>query len=65
MRVDISIAGATPANSALLGLGHGIFTTFHLTALYFSATYLLITIPVHLIYAAVALAQQDGRRSAH
>jgi len=65
MPVDISIAGATLGNSALLGLGHGISTTFHLTALYFGAAYLLITIPVHLIYAAVALAKQDGRRPAH
>jgi hypothetical protein len=65
MPVDISMAGATPASSALLGLGHGISTTFHLTALYFGAAYLLITIPVHLIYAAVALAKQDGRRPAH
>ena len=64
MSVDISIAGATPANNALLGLGHGISTTFHLIALYFGAAYLLITIPVHLIYAAVALAKQDGRRPA-
>jgi hypothetical protein len=46
-------------------LGHGISTTFHLTALYFGAAYLLITIPVHLIYVAVALAKQDGRRPAH
>ena len=64
MRVDISIAGATPDNGALLGLGHGISTTFHLTALYFGAVYLLITIPVHLIYTAVALAKQDRRRPA-
>jgi hypothetical protein len=32
----------------------------HAAALYFGAQYLLITIPVHLIYTAVALAQQDG-----
>jgi hypothetical protein len=68
MPVDISIARETPARRGLLGLGHGISTTFHVTALYFGAAYLLITIPVHLIYAAVALAKQDGsvrRRNMH
>ena len=44
----------------MLGLGHAIFTTFHVAALRFGATYLFITIPAHLIYAAVALAKQDA-----
>ena len=60
MPVDISIAGEMPAHRGLLGLGHGISATFHVTALYFGAAYLLITIPVHLVYAAVALAKEDG-----
>jgi hypothetical protein len=58
--MSIRVAGAAPANRGMLGFGHAIFTTFHVTALYFGAAYLLITIPVHLIYTAVALAQQDG-----
>ena len=60
MPVYISLAGETPANRGMLELGHVIFTTFHVTALYFGAPCLLITIPVHLIYTAVALAKQDG-----
>ena len=60
MSVNISIAGEMPAHRGLLGLGHGISITFHVTALYFGAAYLLITIPVHLVYAAVALAKEDG-----
>jgi len=44
----------------MLGLGHALFAAIHAAALYFGAQYLLITIPVHLIYTAVALAQQDG-----
>jgi hypothetical protein len=56
----ISIAVETPAKRGMLELGHVIFTTFHVAALYFGALYLLITIPVHLVYAAVALAKQDG-----
>jgi hypothetical protein len=44
----------------MLGLGHVILTTSHVVALRFGAAYLLITIPVHLIYAAVALAKQDA-----
>ena len=44
----------------MLGLGHVILTTFHVGALRFGATYLFITIPAHLIYAAVALAKQDA-----
>jgi hypothetical protein len=59
MPVDVSVAGEIPAYRGLLGLGHGISTTFHVMALYFGAAYLLITIPVHLIYTAVALAKQD------
>jgi len=38
----------------MLGFGHAIFTIFHVTALYSSAPYLLITIPLHLIYTAAA-----------
>ena len=59
MRVDINIAGAAPTNRGMLAFGHAISTAFHVTALYFGAAYLLITIPVHLIYTAVALAKQD------
>ena len=44
----------------MLGLGHVILTTFHVAALRFGATYLFITIPAHLIYAAVALSKQDA-----
>jgi hypothetical protein len=44
----------------MLGLGHAIFTIFHVAALHFGALYLLITIPVHLIYTAVVLAKQDA-----
>ena len=58
--MTISIASAAPANRVMLAFGHAIFTAFHVTALYFGVAYLLITIPVHLIYTAVALAQQDG-----
>jgi len=58
--MSISIAGETPAKRDMLELGHVIVTTFHVTALYFGAPYLLITIPVHLVYAAVALAKQDA-----
>jgi hypothetical protein len=68
MPVDVSIASETPASRGLLGLGHGISATFHVTALYYDAACLLITIPAHLIYAAVALAKQDGsvrRRNTH
>jgi len=59
MCVDINIAGAAPTNRGMLAFGHAISTAFHVTALYFGAAYLLITIPVHLIYTAVALAKQD------
>jgi len=58
--MTISIASAAPANRVMLAFGHAIFTTFHVTAVYLGVAYLLITIPVHLIYTAVALAQQDG-----
>jgi hypothetical protein len=44
----------------MLGLGHVIFTTFNVTALHFGVPYLLITMPAHLIYAAVALSKQDA-----
>jgi hypothetical protein len=44
----------------MLGLGHAIFTIFHVTALHLGALYLLITIPAHLTYAAVALAKEDA-----
>lgn len=60
MAVYISIKGETPAIRGMLGLGHALFATIHATALYFGAQFLLITIPVHLIFTAVALAQQDG-----
>ena len=60
MAVSISIESETPANRGMLGLGHALFAAIHAAALYFGAQYLLITIPVHLIYTAVALAQQDG-----
>ena len=59
MRVDNSIADAVPANG-ILAFGHAISTAFHVAALYFGLAYLLITIAVHLIYTAVALAKQDG-----
>lgn len=58
--MPISIAGAAPANRVMLAFGHAICTTFHVTALCLSAPYILITIPVHLIYTAIALAKQDG-----
>ena len=58
--MPISTAGAAPANLGMLRIGHAICITFHVAALYFGASYLLITIPVHLIYAALALAKQDG-----
>jgi hypothetical protein len=58
--MSISIAGAAPANRVMLAFGHAMFTTFHVTALCFSAPYILITIPAHLIYTAMALAKQDG-----
>ena len=57
--MTISIASAAPANRVMLAFGHAIFTTFHVTAVYLGVAYLLITIPVHLIYTAVALAKQD------
>ena len=60
MRVNTGIAGAPPADRGVLAFGHAIFTAFHVTALYFGVAYLLITIPVHLIYTAVALAKQDS-----
>ena len=60
MRVDISTAQAALANRGILAFGHAIYSAIHITALYFGVAYLLITIPVHLIYTAVALAQQDG-----
>jgi len=58
--MPISTAGAASANLGMLRIGHAICITFHVAALYFGASYLLITIPVHLIYAAVALGKQDG-----
>ena len=58
--MPVSIPGAAPANLGMLRLGHAIFITFHVAALCFGASYLLITIPVHVIYfAAAALARQD------
>ena len=60
MTVYISIAGETRTKRVMLGLGHVIFTICHVAALYFDTSYLLITIPVHLIYAAVALANLDS-----
>jgi len=57
--MSIRVAGAAPANRGMLGFGHAIFTIFHVTALYSSAPYLLITIPLHLIYTAAASATQD------
>ena len=59
MRVDISTAQAALANRGILAFGHAIYSAIHITALYFGVAYLLITIPVHLIYTAVALAKQD------
>jgi hypothetical protein len=58
--MPISGAGAAPANLCMLRFGHTICISFHVTALYFGAAYLLLTIPVHLIYAAVAFAKEDG-----
>ena len=58
--MTISIASAAPANRVMLAFGQAISAAFHASAFYFGAAYLLITIPVHLIYTAVALAQQDG-----
>jgi threonine/homoserine/homoserine lactone efflux protein len=58
----MSIASAAPANTVMLAFGHAIFTVFHASAFYFGAAYLLITIPAHLIYTAVALAKQDRSR---
>jgi hypothetical protein len=66
--MPISSAGAAPANLCMLRFGHASCISFHLTALYFGAAYLLLTIPVHLIYAAVAFAKEDGavrRRNTH
>jgi len=60
MRVDISTAQAALANRGILAFCHAIYLAFHVTALYFGVAYLLITIPVHLIYTAVALAKQDS-----
>ena len=60
--MTISIASASPANTGMLGFGHAICTALHVAALYFGAAYLLITIPVHLLYTAVALAKQDRSR---
>ena len=60
MRVDISNARAALANRGILAFGHAIYSAFHITALYFGVAYLLITIPVHLIYTAIALAKQDS-----
>ena len=53
-------AGAVAANRSMLGFGHAIFATFHVAVLYFGVLFLLITIPVHLVYVAVALAKQDS-----
>ena len=61
--MPISTAGVAPANLGMLRIGHAICITFHVATLYFDASYLLITIPVHLIYTAVALAKQDANRS--
>ena len=58
--MPVSIAGAAPANLGMLRLGHAIVITFHVAALYFGGSYLVVTIPVHLIYTAVALAKQDS-----
>ena len=57
--MPVSIASASPANTSMLGFGHAICTALHVTVLYFGAAYLLLTIPAHLIYIAVALAKQD------
>ena len=58
--MSIRVALTAPANTLMLAFGHAIVTAFHATAFSFGAAYLLITIPAHLIYTAVALAQQDG-----
>ena len=60
-----SIENAAPDNRGMLALGHAISTAFHVTALYLDATYLLLTIPVHLIYAAVAFARHDAALANH
>jgi hypothetical protein len=58
--IYLNIADEIQANHGMLELGHVIVLTFHVTALCFGAPYLLITIPVHLLYTTVALAKQDG-----